>query len=230
MSEPRPRMDKDSVEPPIAELIQQHGWFGRGQYLLTETHVYIEEIRLLARRSFTENYNNLSPDFSYIRQISTRSFIVAISSLVIFVAAFAISVHSLLIHSPAWKSVVAIASFSVLLLLISLREIRDGSLNDIVFRYRYGGRRAFSIRRNSPTAREVEGFIAKLTEFVRQADMIDETGYLYGVAEELRSVAALREDGVITDAEYRELKSRLIGKKNEKDEAAEFNLDSKEVN
>lgn len=221
---------QDPVEPPIAELIQQHGWFGRGRYLLTETHIYVEEIRLLARRSFCESYGNLSPDFSYLRQISTRSFLVAITSLILLAGAAGVSVHSLVIHSATWKLGVAAACLSALFLLISLREIREGSIDDILFRYRYGGRRAFSIRRNSPSAQEVERFVAKLAEFIRQADGTDESGLLYGIAEEIRGVAALREDGVISDAEYRELKSRLIGKKFETDEAVESKLDPKEVN
>lgn len=230
MGEAKTHANKDTVESPIAELVQQQGWFGRGRYLLTETHVYVEEIRLLSRQSFTEVYINLSPDFSYIRRISTKSFVLSIVSLVVFISFFAISIQSLVVHTSAWKSCVAVAALAALLLLISLREIRDGSLNDIVFKHQYDGRQVFSIRRNSPSAMEVERFVSRLAECIREAEGAHEPVSLYGVAEELRSVAALREDGVITDAEYRELKSRLIGRKGEKDDFAELNLDSNEVN
>jgi hypothetical protein len=101
--------------------------------------------------------------------------------------------------------------FFVPLFFLGLMQHRRMSVDAVIFRSRLNGQNLLVLWRNLPTIEEFESFTKGLHERLRKVEVPITSPARQSVADELRKLGDLKNDGLLSEAEFIDAKTKLLG-------------------
>lgn len=113
------------------------------------------------------------------------------------------------------RIVLGVLSFLLMLPFgFSLYRLWRFTYDITVFYDRSSGQAAFTLFTDKPDPSTFREFVSHLTKQIKSADMRDPNGRADSIAAELQSFAKLKEQGILTEEEFKTIKQRLLDKLN----------------
>jgi len=192
--------------------IDQRTWFqGRRRLAVDGKKAVYSERRLLRRHTISHDLHYLDPDPMVLKTAPTDWAAVAIGSALVLLVCVGCAVA---VDDEAARVVsIILSTFAALFLLLSAMRIASLKVDCTMFLNRFTGRPAVVLFTGKPDQATFKEFVAEFAKRINAAAEAKrkEMGALPGgLAHEIRELKKLEDEGLLSHAEFKKAKAKLL--------------------
>jgi len=192
--------------------IQQRAWFqGKRRLVVDDKKVVYTDKRLLRRQTISHDLHYLDPDPVVLKTAPTDWLAVAIGSALILLLCVGCALA--IDDDDARLASILFAVLAGLFLLASAGRIAARRLDCTMFLNRFTGEPAVVLFTGKPDQATFNDFLAAFAQRINAATEAKkkEMGALPGgLAHEIRELVKLRDEGLLSDQEFKHAKAKLL--------------------